>query len=150
MTAPASTAAQTSLIMKRSFPAPRDKVFDAWTDPEMMKQWLAPVGYSTPEAEADLRVGGRYRVVMKHDEKGATHTAVGEYREIKRPERLVFTWSWEEGDRHEMLITIELRDQGGSTEMVFKHERFASEESRTNHEQGWTSSFEKLAQCVSA
>jgi uncharacterized protein YndB with AHSA1/START domain len=134
--------------MKRIFSAPREKVFEAWTNPEMMNQWLAPVGYSTPEAEADLRTGGRYRVVMKHDEKGATHTAVGEYREVAPPERLVFTWTWEEGDKHEMLITIEFRDQGGSTEMIFKHERFASEENRNNHEEGWASSFEKLAELV--
>jgi uncharacterized protein YndB with AHSA1/START domain len=150
MTAQASTAAQTSLVLKRVFSVPREKVFEAWNNPEMLKQWLAPAGYSTPEAEVDLRVGGRYRVVMRHDEKGAVHTAVGEYREITSPERLVFTWMWEEGDQHEMLITIDFREEGGSTEMIFKHERFASTEDRTNHEQGWTSSFEKLSALISA
>lgn len=130
---------ETTLYLKRTFPAPRLRVFEAWTNPEVMKSWFCPgEDYSTPLAEVDLRVGGRYRVAMKSHARNTVHTATGVYREIKSPERLVFTWCWEgEPENGESIVTLEFRDLGGSTELHLIHEHFPSEEVRHEHEKGW-------------
>ncbi|MEO8167143.1 MAG: SRPBCC domain-containing protein [bacterium] len=144
-----SSAAETTLIMKRSFAAPRQKVFDAWTNPEFLKQWFAAGDeYFTPLAEVDLRVGGTFRVAMEHKEKKIRHTAFGTYREVKAPERIVFTWAWEENKEEETLITVQFHEVGQTTEMIFKHEAFVTPESRNQHEHGWTACFARLAESI--
>ncbi|MDH3458647.1 MAG: SRPBCC domain-containing protein, partial [Gemmatimonadota bacterium] len=92
-----------------------------------------------------LKVGGRYRLAMRSAE-GKSHTAVGTYREIVRPTRLVYTWSWEEGgsNTEETLVTVEFNAVGGATEVVLTHERFATAESRDDHLRGWTSCVDRL------
>ncbi len=95
-------------------------------------------GFSNPAVEVDLRVGGKYRIQMLSP-KGNYHTALGIYREISPPERLVFSWSWLEYPMHgETQVTIKFFDRGGDTEMVFTHERFPNKESRDDHNRGWT------------
>jgi uncharacterized protein YndB with AHSA1/START domain len=76
--------------------APREEVFRAWTEPEKLKQWWSPGGYTTKYAEVDLRTGGRYLLVMQPPDGEPFHLA-GTYREIVAPERLVYTWKWEVG-----------------------------------------------------
>ena len=142
----ATPGIDTTLILKRTFAAPKEKVFNAWTTPEMLKQWFAASDdYVSSLAEVDLRVGGKYRVAMKHLESGNTHTAIGTYREVKPSDRLVFTWAWE-GDEAEgeTLVTVNLRETEGGTEMTFKHKLFVSKESRDKHEQGWIGCFDKM------
>jgi len=138
---------ETTLIMKRTFAATRTKVFEAWTNPEMLKQWFtASNEYLSPLAEVDLRVGGRFRMAMKHIEKGNMHIATGIYREIKPPEKLVFTWEWEgEEENGQTLVTIEFRAIDTSTEMIFKQEFFPNKKTRDDHEKGWTGCFGNLA-----
>lgn len=86
--------AETSLKITRRFDASREKVFKAWTDPQALKKWFAPADtYETPAAEVDLRVGGRYRIVMKSRD-GEEHRVGGAHREIRAPEKLVFAWGW--------------------------------------------------------
>ena len=86
-----------ALELTHRFAAPREEVFDAWTNPEVLKRWWAAAPtWSTPLAEIDLREGGRYRLSMRTD-VGEVHTVGGEYREIRPPERLAYTWAWEEG-----------------------------------------------------
>lgn len=142
---PKTTTAHT-LRLARVIKASPDSVFRAWTEPDQLKHWSAPDGYAVVSADVDLRVGGRYRLRMESPE-GTTHTAYGTYREIRRPERLVYTWSWEEQDDHEIgetVVTVEFRDRKGSTEVVLVHEGFPTDEDRGNHEQGWTSCLERL------
>jgi len=143
--APLST--ETTLILKRTVAAPRLKVFEAWTNPVLLKQWfLASDEYVSPFAEVDLRIGGKYRMAMKHVAKGIEHVATGIFKEIQPPSRLVFTWSWEgEQSNGDTLVTIELRDLGTSTEVVLKHEYFGTKEIRDQHEMGWIGCFEKLS-----
>jgi len=149
-TAVATPSTETTLITKRTFAASRNKVFEAWTTPEMLKQWFtASAEYESPLAEVDLRIGGRFRMAMQHIAKGTTHTATGVYREIKPPDRLVFTWEWEgETVNGQSLVTVELREVGTSTEMIFKQEFFPSKKIRDDHEQGWTGCFGNLARII--
>src|SRR5437867_1456490 len=87
---------ETTLIIRRTFNAPRAKVFEAWTKSELLKQWCSPnESFLIPIANVDLKVGGTYRIGMKPPDRETLHTATGVYREIRPPEKLVFTWSWE-------------------------------------------------------
>ena len=104
------------IVMKRTFNAPRPLVFDAWTKPELLPQWLgARAGWTMPVCEIDLRVGGAYRYIWRSgtgDEMGVR----GEYRELVAPERIVcterFDQPWYAG---EALITNVLEEVGGAT-----------------------------------
>lgn len=133
------TAGQTySLQLKRTFPASREKVWKAWTTPEALKRWFAPSDeYSTPAAQVDLRVGGGYRIEI-HAPDGKPHIVVGTYEEIKAPEKLVFTWSWEGGPVQNTRVTLEFYDKGEETEIVLTHELFPDENARQDHTKGWT------------
>lgn len=95
-------------------------------------------------AEIDLTVGGRYRIEMQGPD-GARHIVGGTYREIDPPRRLVYTWSWEDQpDVTDTLVTVEFNDRGSATEIVLRHERLPSEDSRARHEHGWTGCLDKL------
>jgi len=133
----ASPSIETTLRLRRTFQAPREKVFRAWTDPDQMKHWCAPSADYETAAEVDLRVGGKYRIQMMH-KNGASHTAFGEYQEVIEPEKLVYTWSWEDGSVSGSLVTVEFRDLGSATELLLMHERFPTTEWRDKHSQGWT------------
>ncbi len=144
-----SVQAVTSLRLTRVVKADPARVFRAWTDPEQLVEWACPEGLSVEKAEVDLRVGGRYRIVMRAPD-GAVHTAAGVYREIERPGRLVYTWTWEgtvdEGMRiGETVVTVEFRGRGdGTSDVVLMHEGFPGAEARDNHEAGWTSCVNRL------
>jgi len=146
MTAPPSTT-ETTLRLKRIFNAPRDRVFRAWTDPKELKRWCAPTEeYTTPIAEVDLRVGGKYRIGMKPGNQEVMYVATGVYREVKPPEKLVFSWSWEgEPQSRETLVTLEFRDIGKSTELILLHEFFPDEATREKHNEGWIGCLNQLA-----
>ncbi len=81
----------TTLSLTRTFAASREKVFRAWTDPEELKKWFGPIGYSTLIAEVDLRVGGKYRLGMRKLPDGDIFYLTGTYREVRTPEKLVYT-----------------------------------------------------------
>ena len=83
------------IVMTRAFDAPRHLVFEAFTRPDLLRQWLlGPPGWTMPVCEVDLRVGGKYRYVWRND-KGVEMTAGGTYREIVAPERIVATETFE-------------------------------------------------------
>ena len=118
-------------------------MFDAWTDPDLIcKWWAAGEMWSTPLAEVDARAGGRYRLSMKTD-TGEVHTVFGEYREVERPERLAYTWTWEEGPGPAMegsgdsLVEIEFVEDGDGTLVKLRHSGFANDEIKGMHAQGW-------------
>lgn len=136
--------------LTRQIRAQRERVFRAFTDPEDLKRWSAPQGFTVPVAEVDLRVGGGYRISMRAPD-GAVHTAIGTYREITPPRRLVYTWQWEggmEGDEAETLVTVEFHERGDATEVIFLHEGFRDETARDKHNEGWTSIFDRLVEFV--
>ncbi len=140
---------ETSFELRRTFSAPRGKVFRAWTDPEELKRWWGPDGYATPSAEVDLRVGGMYRLGMKKLPDGQIFYLTGTYREVRPPERLVYTWRWEaEPELGETLVTVEFRDLGDATEVVVTHELFLSEKARQDHRKGWSGCLDRLARTL--
>jgi uncharacterized protein YndB with AHSA1/START domain len=138
-----------SLRLRHTFAAPRERVFRAFTDPEELKQWFGPTdGHAIPVAEVDLRVGGRYRIDLLGP-SGSLYRIVGEYREIRPPERLVYTWRWEIGeDVGETLVTVEFFERGNATDVALTHEGLPTARAREGHEGGWTGSLGRLARCV--
>jgi len=140
------------LTMTRRFDAPVAEVFAAWTDPARIGRWIGPRGVSAEAKQMELRPGGAYAIAMRMP-SGEIKTVRGVYREIRPPERLVFTWAWDGEDGkpgHETLATITFRvvGQEGSpaTEMTFHHQRFADGAARDRHQGGWIGSFDKLAE----
>jgi uncharacterized protein YndB with AHSA1/START domain len=143
-----------TLILKRTLNATPERAFKAWTSPEHIQQWMRPEpGMVVPLARMDLRVGGKFRIQMKNPD-GEYFTAVGEFREVKPPERLVYTWDWEkdgsgtefgEVEGKTSLITVEFLKMGERTEFVMTHTRFATVASRDNHANGWSRAADTFA-----
>ena len=141
----ANVTTQPSLSITRTFAAPRERVFQAWTDPEQLKKWWGPEGYTLPLVEVDLKVGGIYRFAMKPPD-GEVSYLTGEYRVVTAPEKLVYTWRWEGSVKNpeETLVTVEFRDRGETTEVVVTHEKFRDEEQCHLHEMGWNACLVRL------
>ena len=143
-----------TLVLRRLLKAPQERAFKAWTSPEHIQKWMRPEpGMVVPSVLMDLRAGGKFRIQMKNPD-GEYFTAVGEFREVEAPQRLVYTWDWEkdgsgtefgEVEGNTSLITVEFFERGEQTELVMTHTRFATVESRDNHAQGWTSALENFA-----
>jgi uncharacterized protein YndB with AHSA1/START domain len=136
-----------SLTLNREYAAPPAKVWQAWTDATILKQWWATsAGERTSLAELDVRVGGRYRICFGGAD-GNQHECAGVYQEVAKPKKLVFTWSWPRTTPERVsLVTILFNAKGGGTELVFRHEQFFDEAARDNHKRGWTSLLDKLAE----
>jgi uncharacterized protein YndB with AHSA1/START domain len=130
-----------TLTIKKHLTAPPEAVFDAWTTPDHMANWLSPMTTASVP-RLDLRVGGEYQIDMHGEETNYVHK--GAYVEIERPHKLSFTWISEGTEQQETLVTLLLTPDGGGTELTLTHERFPSPESRDNHEQGWTAIVAKL------
>ena len=110
-----SVTANRDLILTRIIDAPREKVFRAWTEPELLKQWFAPLPWTTPHAEMDLRPGGASLIVMRSPE-GNDMPNRGVYLEVVKNQRLVFTdaysKAWEPADKPFMTVILSFEDQG--------------------------------------
>jgi uncharacterized protein YndB with AHSA1/START domain len=140
---PQPVLTDTSLLMRRRLPAAREDVFRAWTQPDIIRQWFCPAGFSVVESQVDLRQGGRFRLGMKSPE-GQVSTTSGVYQEIQPPERLVYTWRWDDPDALETRVTVEFLDLGMETEVVLRHERFADAKRRDAHLGGWNGCLQNL------
>ncbi|HTP69829.1 MAG TPA: SRPBCC domain-containing protein [Dongiaceae bacterium] len=140
----ATTQAQpeTTLQIRRTFAAPRERVYRAWTDAKQFALWFHPtVEYTTIITQMDLRNGGAYKLEMHH-KGGNVSKLEGRYKEVNPPEKLVFTWRWQhiEGSP-ETLVSVEFHDLGESTEILLKHSNFTTIEQRDKHNEGWTGCF---------
>ena len=136
------------LRIERTFQAPAEKVFEAWTSEEVMRRWFhAEHDWETTEAEVDLRLGGAVRVVMRNPHKDAEYGGGGTYTEIDPPRRLAFTWTWD-SDSRSTLIEIDFLENEGATTVLFTHRNLADEESVRNHEEGWTKCLENLGRAL--
>jgi uncharacterized protein YndB with AHSA1/START domain len=136
-----------TLELRRTIRTSREKAFQAWTNPEQLKKWFAvSEGFTTPIAEVDLQVGGRYRLGMKAPGDNPILIVGGVYREIILFEKLVFTWQWETTDPNEpeTLVTVEFFAQDGVTEIALKHELFTDLAQRDKHGEGWAGCFDHL------
>jgi uncharacterized protein YndB with AHSA1/START domain len=148
----------TVLQVRRTFPASRERVFQAWIDPKLLRQWLTGPRGRSPHAQVDARVGGEFRISIKTraselfgilpGQTDAVHM-VGRYLEITPPERLVFTLGWEEFPTMNLepdatTVTVEFNERGDETEVVLTHERQPSRRMRAFHRYGWSGSLRKL------
>ncbi|MEV6108766.1 SRPBCC domain-containing protein [Streptomyces sp. NPDC051940] len=140
------------LHMRRILRAPHSAVFRALTEPRELAKWWGPDGFTTPSAESDLRPGGGYRLAMQPPE-GDLFYLVGEFLEVDPPNTLSYTFRWEDPDPEdrETVVTLSLRDIGGtSTELTFTQGDFATERRRALHDEGWTQALNKLEKLVSS
>ena len=143
MSAQAQTSSPVALVVKRTFKAPRERIFRAWTSAPELSAWFAPSDDFMIAADTDLQVGGSYRIEMRHV-SGQVHIVRGSYREIDAPNKLVYTWRWE-GAPTDTLVTVEFRPKGDATEITLTHEMLPSDEERAKHEQGWNGCMARLA-----
>jgi uncharacterized protein YndB with AHSA1/START domain len=142
-----ATIAKPELVITRVVDAPPRLVFEIWTDPEHLVQWWGPQGFTTPFHEMDVRPDGAFRICMRSPD-GTDHWVRGVYREVVAPERLVFTWAWEDATGkpgHETLVTVTFAAQGARTSLTVHHTGFESVNVRDEHQGGWTESLDRLA-----
>ena len=151
-----TTPSDRELAMSRVFDAPRQLVFDAHTKPDLVRQWLlGPPGWAMPVCEMDVRVGGKYRYVWRHDREGTEMGMGGVYREIVAPERIVntekFDESWYPGEAVDTLVLVEQRGKTTLTLTV----RYQSREARdavlkSGMESGVAASYDRLAELLAS
>ena len=133
------------LRIERTFEAPAEEVFDAWTSPEVMRRWFHCFeDWETPVAEVDLRVGGKVRVVMRKPDGGESSMG-GEYRVIERPHRLVMTWTfYDDEPGNEQLIELTFSEADGSTTVRMTNSRISIDERLESQNVGWNGCFNEL------
>ena len=134
-----------SVSITRFFDAPREDVFEAFTNAQAMREWYGPESFTCPRVDSDPRVGGKYLIEMRSP-NGSPFIVSGTYQEVQPPEKLVFTWAWLEGKAfgNESLVTIHFGTKNGGTEMTLLHTGLASVEDATAHEGGWVSGLNDL------
>jgi uncharacterized protein YndB with AHSA1/START domain len=137
-----------AVSVRRLLKARRERVFEAWTRPDLMARWFFPGDGWTAAITSDLRVGGRYEVAMR-DAAGVRHTQFGEYREIIPVSRLVFTWSCPELEVVDSIVTVDLIDQGEQTELILAHELPPDPKIRRGHQEGWEGCLGNLEKMLS-
>jgi uncharacterized protein YndB with AHSA1/START domain len=135
------------LRLERLIAAPPERVFELWTDPELLARWFGPEGYDIPSHALDVRPGDRWRTTMRSPE-GKLHTVSGVYRVIDKPRRLIFSWAWDQDDGsrgHETEVTVTFEPTPGGTRLRLMQQAFQDREARDSHGKGWSSSFDCLA-----
>ena len=135
------------LLITRIFDAPPALVFKAWTQPDRAARWWGPQGFVTLYCKMDVRPGGAFRVCMRSPE-GSEHWKQGVYREVVSPERLVFTFAWEDAEGkpgHETVVTVTFAEHGTKTKLTLRQGVFETVTARDAHQGGWTSTLERLA-----
>ena len=146
----ANVAEKTSLEIKRFINAPRAEVYAAWTDPAQLKLWFGPEWVKTRDFVCEVRPGGKFRWDLI-DCDGEEKIIGGEYLEIIPGQKIVFTWkhlddkAWE---NRTSVVTLELSDHDGGTELRLKHEQLPTEASRNDHNEGWKSVLDRLEKFV--
>jgi uncharacterized protein YndB with AHSA1/START domain len=146
-----ATIAPLELILNRTFNAPRERVFRAWTEAAELDRWFGPFADAKVKSSVDLRVGGAYRIAIQRPDS-PVFTASGVYREIHRPERLVFTWNAQGGSElvEDTLVTVEFFEDGDKTHVTLTHQKFGSTGVRERHESGWRGCFDRLESLLAA
>ena len=138
------------LEMERLIPAPPERVFEYWTEPELVAKWFGPGEFDVPSSDLDLRPGGKWRTTIRSPE-GKLRTVSGVYSTIEPPRRLVFTWAWDDDNGvrgHETQVTVTLEPTPGGTRLRLVQQDFQSREARDLHNGGWGSSLNKLQRLV--
>jgi uncharacterized protein YndB with AHSA1/START domain len=133
-----------TLRIERTFEAPIEAVFEAWTSEEVLRRWWRKErDWETTEAEVDVRVGGALRVVMRDPHEDKEYGGSGRYTEVEPPTRLAFTWIWD-GHTTRTLIEIDFEETDGVTMVRFTQSGLWDEEALRDHEDGWSRFFVQL------
>lgn len=141
--------AGTTMKIERTFQAPAEAVFDAWTSEEVMRRWFhGEHVWQTPHAEVDLRLGGAVRVVMRDPVKDVEIGGGGHYTEIDPPRRLAFTWTWDDDAERETLIELDFEETDGATKVTLTHHGLRDQEHVTSHEGGWSNALDNLEEAL--
>ena len=152
---------QPVLVVRRVIAAPVERVFAAWTTPDLLRAWFGPAGVTCIAAEVDLRVGGAYKLGNRLPDARVVWIT-GTFERIEAPHKLVYTWRVSERSRapvargrertdddgdnaHASLVTVDFIARGTATEVIVTHERVATATLRDDHERGWNGCLDKLA-----
>jgi uncharacterized protein YndB with AHSA1/START domain len=135
----------TTLVLRRTFEASRERVFRAWITPRALEEWFRPGGVRMTVRSLDARVGGSFHFDL---ENGSS--IIGTYLQIVPPEKLVFTWSAGAAPGQETVVALDFLDQGALTEVVLTHEYLDTPERHAVAEGGWSSLFDALASVLSS
>lgn len=128
--------------VRRVLKATPQDVFEAWTDPRLLQQWLCPDPGVVAEATCDPVIGGRYRLVMVFDH--GAYEVTGEYLEVNPPHRLVFTWLTNRTAGQTTQVTVTIRPDGDLTELTITHERLPSDSYRNAARSAWANVVDRL------
>ena len=132
------------LEIVRTYAAPPQRVWQAWTDPQALSSWFGPgEERSVTQADLDVRPGGRYTIAFRTPD-GEENRVSGVYEEVVEPRVLSFSWAWQSTPDRVSFVRVELQPDGAGTRMVFRHDRFFDRTARDNHERGWTATLAKL------
>ena len=136
--------------LQRRFDAPRENVFRAWTDPEVLKHWWCPDGWMPAEIEIDLRAGGSYRIGMRRRSGGAAVYVCGSFLEVNAPEKLAYTWQWENAFEQmpQTRVTVQFIQRDAATEVLLTHENLSDIAVCLHHRSGWIAAWERIEQIL--
>jgi uncharacterized protein YndB with AHSA1/START domain len=132
-----------TLRVERTYDISPRRMFEFWTEPDLMRTWWHPgtSGWETTLAEADVRAGGRLRLVVR-DRHGTEYGVGGEYTEVDPPQRLAFTWTWDLFPERQMLVEVGF---SGATTVTVTHSGLPDEDSKAGHTEGWRETLANLA-----
>lgn len=139
--------AKHELVITRTIDAPRPLVFKVWTAPEHLVRWWGPKDFTAHSIKMDFRPGGGYRACIRSS-KGEEYWMTGTYREIVEPERIVFSFRWEEeGERgDDNTVTVTFAAEGNKTRLTFRQAYFDSVEQCDSHFGGWSECMDRLVE----
>ncbi|RCS22226.1 polyketide cyclase [Phyllobacterium salinisoli] len=154
-TAEAPTTNDRELVLTRLIDAPREKLFRAWTEAELLKQWFAPLPYTTPHAELDVRPGGSNFIVMRSPD-GADLPNRGVYLDVVENERIVvtdaYTRAWEPSEKPFITIILSFENEDGQTRYTARVRHWSAADCKAHEEmgfhQGWGQCTDQLAALV--
>lgn len=133
------------LRIERTFDAPIERVFEAWTSEDVLRRWLyGKPDWETPTAEVDLRVGGRIRIVMRDPSDGSQFGATGEYQVVEPPRLLVFRWTWDHLPDEPQLIELEFSELDGKTTVLMTNSAIPTDTQFEEQERGWNVCYDNL------
>ena len=145
-----ASSSQETLDLSRVINASIERVFDAWTRAEVLAQWFGPVGFEVIDATIDCRPAGKYSITLVSPEETEIKH-YGEYLEVRRPHRLVFTWILENQDcggsagyQTNTIVEINFTSRGDQTLITLRHEKLPDVQAKNGHRFGWISSFDSL------
>jgi uncharacterized protein YndB with AHSA1/START domain len=141
------------LVLTRLIDAPREALYRAWTEPELLRQWFAPAPYTTPHAELDVRVGGANKVVMRSPD-GNDIPCSGVYLEVVPNHRLVFTdaytRAWEPSGKPFMTVILTFEDESGKTRYTARVRHWTAEDRETHEKMGFHQGWGQCADQLTA